>query len=83
MDVEILYGYGGSGFLLSRELRIGLGDDELIDREPGKSQAINKGCARIGVAEKRRVRGPDEERDDARNVVGIFCPVLESAAWMT
>ena len=27
LDVEILYGYGGSGFLLSLELRIGLGDD--------------------------------------------------------
>ena len=59
------------------------GDDELIDSEPGKSQVINKGWARIGVAEKRRVRGPDEEGDDARHVVGIFCPVLESAAWMT
>ena len=72
------------------------GYDELIDRGPSKSQVINqvinnevinrvinKGEFRVGVVEKRRVCGPDEEGYDARHVVGIFCPVLESATWTT
>ena len=72
------------------------GYDELIDRGPSKSQVINqvinnevinrvinKGEFRVGVIEKRRVCGPDEEGYDARHVVGIFCPVLESATWTT